>query len=158
VAVIAPLGAFYLESGIDTASMLSPEGGEGDEKEDSPGGIQTGTRHLVRREAGDELVIYSSPSSARLEWQQTGGLLASWVRIHPVFGGAGGGGSGGGGGEETGVTPVLMLTACPYKQKAIYLDSQPFQVSSFDWVNSTDARHTVLALSPFFGACAGAKK
>ncbi|KAH7729383.1 Thrombospondin N-terminal -like domain containing protein [Aphelenchoides avenae] len=73
----------------------------------------------VRKENGERLVVYSSLSSSNIEWQPLH-ILASSVRIVPV--------------TESQVeisSPVVIVNACPYETRPVYLDAQPFTVDTY---------------------------
>ncbi|KAI1708370.1 laminin G domain-containing protein [Ditylenchus destructor] len=105
IAVIAPLGAFYIQTS---------NSGESDEAYSQ----EFGKLHYVKSPNGETLVVYSSISSSHLEWQ-TVNLLTTGIRVVSVFEN-----------DVQEVSPVIVITACPYKYQPIYLDAQPFAVDT----------------------------
>uniref|UniRef100_A0A915D8B5 Uncharacterized protein n=1 Tax=Ditylenchus dipsaci TaxID=166011 RepID=A0A915D8B5_9BILA len=103
IAVVAPLGAFYVQTAEDESALYNTQANQ----------------PLVRRQNGETLVIYSSISSANLEWQNVN-LLTSAVKIVSVFESD----------AQEEISPVIVITACPYRFQPIYLDAQPFVVDT----------------------------
>lgn len=80
----------------------------GDEHEDT-----------IKRENGEPLVVHSSISSANVEWHQIPGILAQRISVVSLFN------------DQEQVSPIIVLTACPYRTRPVYLDAQPFSVDAY---------------------------
>ncbi|CAD5226086.1 unnamed protein product [Bursaphelenchus xylophilus] len=95
IAVVAPLSAFYVHVEITD-----------------------GAEQVVKRENGEPLIVYSSISSASIDWQSLN-VLARAVRVVSVFD------------DKDDISPVIIVTACPYRTRPVYLDAQPFAVDAY---------------------------
>lgn len=54
-----------------------------------------------------------------MEWHQLSGVLAQRISIQSLFN------------EQDSVTPIIIVTACPYRTRPVYLDAQPFSVDAY---------------------------
>lgn len=80
----------------------------GDEHEDT-----------IKRENGEPLIVHSSISSSNVEWHQIGGILAQKINVVSLFN------------DQDSVSPIIVLTACPYRTRPVYLDAQSFSVDAY---------------------------
>ncbi|KAI6237780.1 hypothetical protein M3Y95_00301000 [Aphelenchoides besseyi] len=81
-------------------------------------GISDEHDDVVKRENNAPLVVHSSVSSTRVDWH-TVNVLTKKIRISPLFE------------NSEAISPIIIITACPYHTRPVYLDNQPFAVDAY---------------------------